>query len=134
MSVAASSSAIKSWRTPAVLLVAGCLIAILTYGPRSSLGLFLTPLSTANGWGRDVFATALAIQVLVWGAGQPLAGAIADRFGIARVLSAGVLLYGIGLVMMAHSSTPAMLQVTAGLFLGLGLSGCSFSMVIAAFG
>lgn len=134
MSMVASSSAIKSWRTPAVLLVAGCLIAILTYGPRSSLGLFLTPLSTANGWGRDVFATALAIQVLVWGAGQPLAGAIADRFGIARVLSAGVVLYGIGLVMMAHSSSPAMLQVTAGLFLGLGLSGCSFSMVIAAFG
>jgi MFS family permease len=134
MSVVASSSTVRSWRTPAVLLVAGCLIAILTYGPRSSLGLFLTPLSTTNGWGRDVFATAFALNVLVWGAGQPLAGAVADRFGIARVLSAGVILYAIGLVMMAHASSPAMLHVTAGLFLGLGLSGCSFSMVIAAFG
>jgi MFS family permease len=117
-----------------VILAAGCLIAILTYGPRSSLGLFLTPLSQTNGWGRDVFATALAIQVLVWGAGQPLAGAIADRFGIVRVLCTGVVLYAIGLVMMAHASTPAMLHLTAGLFLGFGLSGCSFSIVIAAFG
>ena len=126
--------AIRSWRTPGVLLVVGCLIAILTYGPRSSLGLFLTPLSTTNGWGRDVFATALAIQVLLWGAGQPLAGAIADRFGISRVLGAGVVLYAIGLMMMAHTSSPSMLYLTAGLFLGLGLSGCSFSIVIAAFG
>jgi MFS family permease len=117
-----------------VLLVTGCLIAIFTYGPRSSLGLFLTPLSNANGWGRDVLATALAIQVLVWGAGQPLAGAIADRFGVTRVLGAGVVLYAIGLVTMAHTTSPTMMYLTAGLFLGLGLSGCSFSMVIAAFG
>ena len=134
MSAAPAPPTVRSWRTPAVLLVCGCLIAVLTYGPRSSLGLFLTPLSTTNGWGRDVFATALAIQVLVWGAGQPLAGAIADRFGIARVLGTGVVLYAIGLTMMAHASSPAMLHLTAGLFLGLGLSGCSFSMVIAAFG
>jgi len=129
-----ASTAIRSWRTPAVLLVTGCLIAVLTYGPRSSLGLFLTPLSTTNGWGRDVFATALAIQVLLWGAGQPFAGAIADRFGVTRVLGVGVILYAIGLAMMAHTSSPSMLYLTAGLFLGLGLSGCSFSMVIAAFG
>jgi MFS family permease len=134
MSIAPDSVTIRSWRTPTVLLVAGCLIAILTYGPRSSLGLFLTPLSATNGWGRDVFATALAIQVLLWGAGQPLAGAIADRFGITRVLGVGVVLYAIGLTMMAHTSSPSMLYLTAGLFLGLGLSGCSFSIVIAAFG
>jgi len=129
-----ASTAIRSWRTPAVLLVTGCLIAVLTYGPRSSLGLFLTPLSTTNGRGRDVFATALAIPVLLWGAGQPFAGAIADRFGVTRVLGVGIILYAIGLAMMAHTSSPSMLYLTAGLFLGLGLSGCSFSMVIAAFG
>jgi len=133
-STSSSATTIRSWRTPEVLLVVGCLIAILTYGPRSSLGLFLTPLSTTNGWGRDVFATALAIQVLLWGVGQPLAGAIADRFGITRVLGAGVILYAIGLTMMAHTSSPTMLYLTAGLFLGLGLSGCSFSIVISAFG
>jgi len=134
MSAATTPSIVRSWRTPVVILLAGCLIAIVTYGPRSSLGLFLTPLSTTNGWGRDVFATALAIQVLIWGAGQPIAGAIADRFGIVRVLCTGVVLYAIGLTLMAHASSPTMLYLTAGLFLGLGLSGCSFSMVIAAFG
>jgi MFS family permease len=131
---ALAPSIVRSWRTPVVLLVCGCLIAILTYGPRSSLGLFLTPLSTTNGWGRDVFATAFAIQVLMWGASQPLAGAVADRFGIAPVLGVGALLYGAGLTMMAYSSSPAMLHLTAGLVLGVGLSCTSFTMVIAAFG
>src|SRR5262249_59019938 len=82
-----------AWRTPAVIVICGCLIAILTFGPRSALGFFLTPLSRAHGWGRDVFAFALAIQNLLWGIGQPFAGAIADRFGTVRVLSAGALLY-----------------------------------------
>ena len=85
MTAAPVRSIVTTWRTPAVILVCGCLIAILTYGPRSSLGLFMTPLSHDNGWGRDVVATALAIQVLMWGVGQPLAGAIADRFGIAQL-------------------------------------------------
>ena len=67
-----------SWRAPAVIILCGCLISVLSFGPCSSLGFFLTPLSQANGWGRDVFALALAIQNLLWGLGQPLAGAIAD--------------------------------------------------------
>jgi len=134
MTAAPVRSIVTTWRTPAVILVCGCLIAILTYGPRSSLGLFMTPLSHDNGWGRDVVATALAIQVLMWGVGQPLAGAIADRFGIAPVLSGGVLLYAAGLVIMAHVTSPVMLQLSAGLIFGIGLSGCSFSVVIAAFG
>ena len=67
------------WRTPAVIAICGCLISVVAFGPRSALGFFLTPLSQANGWGRDVFAIALAVQNLLWGAGQPFAGAIADR-------------------------------------------------------
>ena len=63
------------------LLLCGCVISLLSFGPRSSLGFFLTPLSQANGWGRDVFAFALALQNLLWGIGQPFAGAIADQFG-----------------------------------------------------
>ena len=81
-----------TWRTPAVLVLCGCCISVLTFGPRSSMGFFLTPLSQANGWGRDVFALALAVQNLLWGIGQPFAGAISDKFGAPRVLSAGVLL------------------------------------------
>src|ERR1043166_2856723 len=82
-----------TWRTPAVIAVCGCLIGMMTFGPRSTLGFFLTPLSQANGWGRDVFALALAVQNLLWGLGQPLAGAIADRYGANRVLRIGALLY-----------------------------------------
>ena len=122
------------WRTPVVVAVCGCLIAMISFGPRSSLGFFLTPLSETNHWGRDVFALAVAIQNLIWGIGQPFAGAIADRFGTNRVLCVGAAFYALGLVIMAHSSTPEMLHLSAGVLLGLGLSGCSFNIVLGAFG
>jgi MFS family permease len=65
------------------------MISLLSFGPRASLGFFLTPMSQDNGWDRDVFGLALAIQNILWGVGQPLAGAIADRYGTVRVLCAG---------------------------------------------
>jgi MFS family permease len=123
-----------TWRTPLVIVLCGCLIAMISFGPRSALGFFLTPLSQANDWGRDVFALALALQNLLWGIGQPFAGAIADRFGIVRVLSVGAVLYALGLAMMAFATTPAVLQISAGFLIGFGLSGCSFTIVLAAFG
>jgi MFS family permease len=122
------------WRTPAVVVACGCLIAMISFGPRSSLGFFLTPLSETNHWGRDVFALAVAIQNLLWGIGQPLAGGIADRFGTNRVLCVGAALYALGLAIMAHSTTPEMLHLSAGVLIGLGLSGCSFNIVLGAFG
>jgi MFS family permease len=122
------------WRTPAVVVACGCLIAMISFGPRSSLGFFLTPLSQTNNWGRDVFALAVAIQNLLWGIGQPFAGAIADRFGTDRVLCVGALLYALGLVIMAQSTTPEALDLSAGVLVGLGLSGCSFNIVLGAFG
>lgn len=122
------------WRTPAVVVACGCLIAMISFGPRSSLGFFLTPLSQTNNWGRDVFALAVAIQNLLWGIGQPFAGAIADRFGTNRVLCVGALLYALGLVIMAQSTTPEALDLSAGVLIGLGLSGCSFNIVLGAFG
>jgi MFS family permease len=123
-----------TWRTPAVILLCGCMIGILGFGPRSGLGFFLTPMSSAYGWGRDVFGLALAIQMLLWGAAQPFAGALADRYGAAPVLSAGALLYALGLAAMAYASTPAMLHLTAGVVVGFGLAGASFTIVIGAFG
>ena len=117
-----------------MIVVCGCLIAIISFGPRSSLGFFLTPLSSANGWGRDVFALALALQNLLWGIGQPFAGAIADRVGTVRVLGVGAILYALGLAMMAYATTPAALQLSAGVLIGFGLAGCSFTIVLAAFG
>jgi len=122
------------WRTPAVIVLCGCLISMLSFGPRSTLGLFLTPQSQANGWERDVFGLALAIQNILWGLGQPLAGMLADRFGIVRVLCAGGIFYAVGLAMMAYATTPLMLDLSAGVFIGFGLAGCSFSIVLSAFG
>src|SRR6478735_779314 len=122
------------WRTPAVIVACGCMISLLSFGPRASLGFFLTPMSQDNGWDRDVFGLALAIQNILWGVGQPLAGAIADRYGTMRVLCAGGLFYAIGLVLMAYSTTPGMLDLGAGVFVGFGLAGCSFSVVLGAFG
>src|SRR5215475_13138969 len=122
------------WRTPAVVVLCGCLIAMISFGPRSSLGFFLTPLSQTNHWGRDVFALAVAIQNLLWGIGQPFAGAIADRFGTNRVLCVGAVLYALGLAIMTRSTTPAELDLSAGVLIGLGLSGCSFNIVLGAFG
>lgn len=127
-------SAAASWRTPVVIIVCGCAIAMLAFGPRSASGQFLTPMSMAYGWGREVFSLALAIQNLLWGVGQPFAGAIADRFGTIRVLCGGAILYALGLALMAYSQTPGMLQLSAGVLIGFGLSGCSFNLVIGAFG
>jgi MFS family permease len=128
------SDAGVGWRTPLVVVTCGCLIAMISFGPRSSLGFFLTPLSQANHWDREVFSVALAIQNLLWGIGQPFAGGIADRFGSTRVLAIGAACYALGLVLMAHSTTPALLNLSAGALIGLGLSGCSFNLVLGAFG
>ena len=125
---------LASWRTPIVILACGCLISLLGFGPRSTFGFFLSPMSSVHGWGRDVFAFALAVQMLVWGAAQPFAGAVADRFGAAPVLSVGALLYALGLVTMAYAATPNMLTLSAGVLIGFGLAGSSFTLVIGAFG
>jgi MFS family permease len=117
-----------------LILIAGCTISALGFGPRAALGLFLSPMSQANGWGRDVFALALAIQILLWGAAQPVAGAIADRFGPVRVLCMGGILYSLGLVLMVYSTSPFALVLSAGVLMGLGISASSFTLVIAAFG
>ena len=126
---AANETGAVGWRTPLVVVVCGCLIALISFGPRSSLGFFLTPLSQEHHWGRDVFSIALAIQNLLWGIGQPFAGGIADRFGANRVMMVGAALYALGLALMAHATTPGALDLSAGVLIGFGLSGCSFNLV-----
>jgi MFS family permease len=122
------------WRTPTIIVLCGCLISMISFGPRSTLGLFLAPQSQANGWGRDVFGLALAVQNIVWGVAQPFSGMLADRFGIVRVLWAGAICYAAGLAMMAYSATPLLLDISAGVLVGFGLAGSSFGIVLAAFG
>jgi MFS family permease len=129
-SVASSAS---GWRTPLVIIVCGCAIALLSFGPRSTLGFFIQPMSREFAWGRDVFSLAIAVQNLLWGLGQPLAGAIADRFGLLRVMIVGALLYAGGLLLMRYAATPLSLNLGAGVLIGFGLSGCSFNLVLSAF-
>jgi MFS family permease len=125
--------AVASWRTPLVIMICGCAIGLLGFGPRSSLGFFIQPMSREFSWGRDIFGLALAIQNLLWGLGQPLAGAIADRFGVFRVMSVGAILYAAGLLVMRYAATPLSLDFGAGVLIGFGLSGCSFNLVLSAF-
>src|ERR1700748_3526288 len=128
-----AASRISTWRTPLVIIACGCAIGLLGFGPRSARGFFMQPMSREFAWGRDVFALALAVQNLLWGLGQPFAGAIADRFGIFRVMLVGALLYAGGLLMMRYAATPLSLDLGAGVLIGFGLSGCSFSLVLSAF-
>jgi MFS family permease len=128
-----SGPGLGTWRTPLVIIICGCLIALLSFGPRSSLGFFVQPMSREFTWGRDVFGLALALQNLLWGLGQPVAGAIADRFGVVRVMMIGALLYAGGLLLMRYSATPLSLDLGAGVLIGFGLSGCSFNLVLSAF-
>src|SRR5919107_1828187 len=109
--------------SPEIVVFAGCLIALIGFGPRASAGLFQVPMTTEYGWGRDIFGLAIAIQNLLWGVGQPFAGAIADRFGAVRVLCFGALLYALGLVVMAYATTPGSLTLGACVLIGFGLSG-----------
>src|SRR5712691_11259543 len=127
------ASGIGNWRTPLVIIVCGCAIGLLSFGPRSSLGFFVQPMSREFAWGRDVFCLALALQNLLWGLGQPIAGAIADRFGVFRVMVVGALLFAGGLLLMRYSATPLSLDLGACVLIGFGLSGSSFNLVLSAF-
>ncbi len=121
-----------TWRTPVVVLVAGCLIALVGYGIRSSLGLFLEPMSTANGWDRQTFALAMAIQNLIWGIGMPFAGALADKYGTRWVMVGGAFAFAAGLWGMAEASGGLSLHLTGGVLAGLGVAFTSFSLAMAA--
>jgi MFS family permease len=122
-----------SWRTPVVVLVCGCLISLLTFGPRASLGLFTVPYTVDRGFSLETFSFAMAVQNLIWGMGQPFAGGLADRFGTVKVLVTGLVLYAIGLALMAIATDPWTLNLGAGVLIGLGLSGAAFNLVLAAF-
>ena len=120
------------WRTPAVMLAAAATVLSIALGIRHGFGLFLQPMSLEFGWGREVFALAIALQNLVWGAAQPVTGMLADRFGAARTMAGGTLLYVAGLVLMSVSATPGALYLSVGVLLGLGLSGTTFAVVLGA--
>ena len=123
-----------TWRTPLVILVVGCVILTLSMGVRHTAGLFLQPMTLDNGWSRETFSFAFALQNLIWGFGSPFAGAIADRYGAGRTLLIAAALYVLGLVLMSVSPTPLTLDLSAGLLIGLGLSGTTFPVIMGVIG
>jgi len=122
------------WRTPSVVLVCGGLILTVGMGIRHGFGLFLQPMSADLHWGRETFALAIAVQNLVWGATQPFAGMLADKYGTGKIVVIGAALYVLGLAAMAHASTPLLFVLTSGVLIGVGLSGVTFSVVAGVLG
>ncbi|MCP1198028.1 MFS transporter [Notoacmeibacter sp. MSK16QG-6] len=118
---------------PVLIVACGCIIAALTFGPRSAMGFFQLPMLADRPFDRNAFALALAIQNIFWGLGQPLFGAIADRYGTWRVLTVSGLTYAAGLVLMATAQTAGLLYIGAGILIGLGVAAGSFGIVLAAF-
>ncbi|MBM3569506.1 MAG: MFS transporter [Alphaproteobacteria bacterium] len=117
-----------------VVVLCGTLIACITFGVRTSFGLFLGPMSSELGWGREVFAFAIAVQNLLWGAAQPFTGALADKYGTRPVVLACAALFAAGVWLMAHADTPGTMLLTNGVMVGLALSGTSFAVVFGAIG
>lgn len=121
-------------RTTLGIMLGGSLILALSLGIRHGFGLFLPPMSAEFGWGREVFAFSIALQNLVWGLAQPFTGALADRLGAKRTIIVGGVLYALGLALMGLADSPLSLSLSAGLLIGLGLSGTSFSVILGAIG
>lgn len=118
---------------PWLMIICGCAIAALTFGPRSAMGFFQLPMLAEKGWDRTTFGLAMAIQNFFWGAGLPFFGAIADKFGTWRVLALSGVLYALGLVLMATADSPTMLHIGGGILVGLGVAAGGFGIVLAAF-
>ena len=122
----------SSWRTPLIVILAGCLIATTGFGVRSVLGLFLEPMTSEMNWSRETFGFALAIQNLLWGIGLPFAGALADKFGSVKVIVAGAIMYALGLWGMSLAQSGFALYMTAGVLTGLGIAFSAFTLAMAA--
>jgi predicted MFS family arabinose efflux permease len=126
-----SNTSITSWHRLVILLVCATLILLFSIGIRQTFGLFMAPVSDDLGWGREVFALAIATQNLVWGLSQPFTGAIADKFGAGKVIALSGLLYIGGLYMMSGIQTPGEMILSNGFMIGFALSGCGYPVIIA---
>jgi len=115
------------------IIFCGCCIALLAFGPRSAMGFFQQPILDTTGWTSTTFGLAIAIQNLAWGAGQPVFGALADRFGAYRSLAAGGIIYAIGLYIMGTADAPIWLHIGGGIMVGLGVAAGSFGIILSVF-
>ncbi len=122
-------------RTPLFtpVLIAGCIVIMLGFSIRASFGVFQIPIATEFGWPRAEFSMAIAIQNLAWGIGQPIFGALAERFGDRKAIIAGALSYAAGLVLSSYATTPVAMQFWE-VFVGFGLAGTGFGVILAVVG
>ncbi|WP_306603600.1 MFS transporter [Azonexus sp.] len=128
------NSSSNQWRTPLIIMIAGCIILTLSMGVRHTAGLFLQPMTMDHGWSRETFSFAIALQNLVWGLASPFAGALADRHGAGRTVLGAAVLYVIGLVLMSQAASPLAFDLSAGVLIGLGLSGTTFAVIMGVIG
>ena len=115
------------------ILIAGCIIILLSFAVRASFGLFQIPIADEFGWARSEFSLAIAIQNLFWGIGQPIFGAVAEKIGDRKAIVFGVLLYASGLVLSALATTPFAMQ-SLEVLVGFGVAGTGFGVILAIVG
>lgn len=115
------------------VLIGGCAIFFVNFAIRGSFGVFQIPIAQEFGWLRAEFSLAIAVQNLAWGVGQPIFGAIADRFGARRAITLGALLYAAGLVLSAAAVTPGQHQILE-ILVGFGIAGTGFGVILAIVG
>jgi len=127
-----NSNALNRHGSSAFLITSACLLLLLSFGYRSGFGLFVKPITEANGWGREVISFALAIQNLCWGIFAVFAGGLADRFGNVKVVVAGTVVYALGMTLMSNVDSPWMLHTSVGILVGAGVAGTSFGIILPA--
>lgn len=121
-------------KSPYFALCCAIGIVFLAYGSRQSFGIYLRPITTELGWGRESLSLVFATQALIYGCAAPFLGAVADKWGPARVLMASGLMYALGIFLMSRQVTPEGMLLSAGLLGGVGSAGCALSMVLAVAG
>ena len=115
------------------VLIGGSLILLIGFGIRASYGVFQIPIAAEFNWPRAEFSFAIAIQNLAWGIGQPIFGALAEKFGDRRAITAGALVYSVGLVLSSMAMTPEAHQLLS-ILVGFGIAGTGFGVVLAVVG
>lgn len=123
-----------SKKSASLILACAVLVLLLSMGVRATFGLFMQPMGLAQGFNRETFSLAFAIQNIVWGVGSILFGVLADKYGSGRAVVLGAVLYALGIASMSFASTPLELYLTAGALVGLGQSGTTFGVILGVVG